>query len=322
MPNVVTLTLNPALDIHQQVENPTLGALNRASASHYSASGKGLNVSKTLSRLGVASTAIMPLGGLFGSTTQSLMGRAAAFYTPDVIPIRGETRCNLKVNDVKTGALTEFNDNSPTLTQDELETCKNKLVSSASANDIVVLSGSLPSGAAAATYATIIEKLRLKKVWVALDTSGEALAEGLKAKPDLVKPNRLEAESLLGRKIKTYGDAVNAADEFISLGAAEIILSLGASGAVFVGPKHRLIITHPSIKPVTTNGCGDALLGAYVYGVLENWGADKRAQYALATATMRALMERPRFPDPNLIATKLDSVEVVEVKQFDLDKKL
>ena len=322
MPQVVTFTLNPALDIHQQVENPKLGALNRASASYYSASGKGLNVSKALSRLGVASTAIMPLGGLFGSTTQSLMGRAAAFYTPDVVPIRGETRCNLKINDAKTGTLTEFNDESPSLSQTELETCQNKLASSASANDVVVLSGSLPGGADANIYARIIEKLRLKKVWVALDTSGDALAEGLKASPDLVKPNKLEAETLLGLELKTYGDAVEAANNIRKLGAAEVILTLGASGAVFVGAKSKLIATHPPIKPISTNGCGDALLGAYIHGMLEGWNADKRAQFSLATATMRALMERPRFPDLKLINSTLDGVTVHDASDFDLKKKL
>lgn len=322
MPKIVTFTLNPALDIHQQVETPKLGALNRANASHYSASGKGLNVSKALSRLGVASTAIMPLGGLFGSTTQSLMGRAAAFYTPDVVPIRGETRCNFKINDAKTGKLTEFNDLSPTLSQAELETCQTKLVSSASANDVVVLSGSLPGGADASTYAQIIEKLRLKKVWVALDTSGDALAEGIKAEPDLVKPNRLEAETLLDKKIKTYGDAVTAAEDIQKLGAGEAIISLGAAGAVFIGSKTKLIATHPKIKPISTNGCGDALLGAYIHGILEDWDDKQRAQFALATATMRALMERPRFPDPKLINAKLDGVTVHEAADFDLSKKL
>lgn len=322
MPQVVTLTLNPALDIHQQVQDPALGALNRASASYYSASGKGLNVSKTLSRLGVASTAIMPLGGLFGSTMQSLMGRAAAFYTPDVVPIRGETRCNLKVNDAKTGALTEFNDESPSLSQIELETCQNKVVSSASANDVVVLSGSLPGGVDPKIYASITEKLHLKKGWVALDTSGDALAEGLKANPDLVKPNVREAEALLGLKIRTYGDAVEAANKIKDLGAAEVILSLGAGGAVFVGPKSKLIATYPAIKPVSTNGCGDALLGAYIHGTLETWDAKERAQFSLATATMRALMERPRFPDPKLIKTKLDGVTISDASDFDLSKKL
>lgn len=322
MPNIVTLTLNPALDIHQQVHVPRLGKLNRAGASHYSASGKGLNVSKTLSRLGVASTAVLPLGGLFGSTTQSLMGRAAAFYTPEVIPIRGETRCNFKINDLKTGELTEFNDASPELTPAELEACQSKFISSVSAGDIAVLSGSLPGGAEPTLYAQLIEKLQLKKVFVALDASSKALAEGLKAQPDLIKPNRLEAEKLLDRKLSSYKDALKAAQEIKALGAKEVILSLGSSGAIFVGADTEFIATHPPIKPVSTNGCGDALLGAYIYGLLEGWETQRRAAYALATATRRALMERPRFPDPELIEPHVDKVEVTNAENFKLSKKL
>jgi 1-phosphofructokinase family hexose kinase len=303
---IVTLTLNPSLDYHHFVNKPSLGELNRATKTYLHASGKGLNVSEALAKQEVSSLAVLPLGGPFGQIIKAMLDGSS--YPRHIVNIVGETRCNVKINNLETGQLTEFNAPGSPLSTDELESCRQAIFNNLNPQDWLILSGSLPPGVPASIYATLIREAKERGAKVVLDSSGEAFKLGLKNQPNLVKPNKVEAEALLGKKLPALTDAFKAAHSIRELGIEHVILSLGAQGAIFVSSQGSLYASSPKIKPQTTTGCGDALLSGVLYGLHhQNWQTS--ARHAVAVATARALQTGPHFPD--LIDIKGQSDKVI-----------
>jgi len=287
-----TLTPNPALDMRMRFINPHLGELNRAESVILEPSGKGLNVARALAQLGQPARAILPLGGLFAPIFDTVVEQVKLVK----VPIGGATRCNVKVIDQE-GNLTEFNAPGPTLGAEEWEKVEEALLNDVTPGDAVVLSGSLPRGVSVQRYLRLMERLRTKEARVCLDAEGESLRLGLQAQPFLVKPNRKEAQELLGQPIDTIKRAAEAARTIKTLGPELVVLSLGAKGAIFLG-EGCIYAIPPSIRPNTTTGCGDSLLAGTLAGLAQNLPWPEIARHATALAVARALAQRPIFPTP------------------------
>lgn len=313
---IYTLTLNPTLDIHMQFENPKLGTLNRAKKVRYAPSGKGLNVSSALHAQGIASTAILPLGGPIGYLLESMF-KSLGFETV-VIPVQGETRANTKVID-QHGILSEFNGAGATLSDQEIRACFDSL-KNLQANDVLILSGSLPPGVSTTIYAEMTEGAKAKGASVYLDASGEALIHGLGSKPSLLKPNKLEAEELFGKPITTYQEALQAAKDIHKMGVKTVILSLEDKGAIFLNASEnqaeQVFLAVPTkVTAITPSGAGDSMLAGTIYGLLQNWNWEKVAKHATATATAR-VSSTSGFPNLAQIAAGFDKVTVLAEAEF------
>ena len=317
MSRIFTLTLNPALDFHQFIENPQLGQLNRAESSYYGASGKGLNVSKALASFGQTSVAIVPLGGLIGSMMQALLGMHIGEFESEVLPIKAQTRCNLKINDTLTGTLSEFNDSSPVLTEEEFAGCRKLLLAKVRAGDVVVLAGSLPAGVKQEAYAEFTTLLRERDVLVALDASGEALRHGINAQPWLVKPNAEELAEWLGTPLTTLEDVLAGARELQKL-VPRVVVTLGAQGALLVNDERCLLAVPPSVRVKSTNGCGDAVMAGLIYGTNRGWDDEHLMRFATAIAVSRAVSDGRNFVDGSLIDAYLPKVTIIEQNALEL----
>jgi 1-phosphofructokinase len=313
---IYTLTLNPTLDIHMQFENPKLGTLNRAKKVRYAPSGKGLNVSSALHAQGIASTAILPLGGPIGYLLESMF-KDLDFETT-VIPVQGETRANAKVID-QHGILSEFNGAGAALSEQEIQACFDRL-KKLQTNDVLILSGSLPPGVSSTIYAEMTEQGKAKGASVYLDASGEALIHGLGSKPDLVKPNKLEAEELFGKPITTYQEALEAARKIQTMGIYRVILSLEDKGAIFLDTSKNqteqvFLAIPPKVTAITPSGAGDSMLAGTIYGLQQHWSWEKVAQHATATATARVISSTG-YPNLAQIAAGFDKVTVLAGNEF------
>jgi 1-phosphofructokinase len=313
---VYTLTLNPALDIHMQFDNPKLGTLNRAKKVRYAPSGKGINVSAALAAQGMSSTAIVPLGGPVGNMLESMLREVS--FDLDIIPVRGETRANTKVID-QHGTLSEFNGAGAALSEHELTACFERF-DKLKTGDVVILSGSLPPGVSSNLYADMTEQAKTKGAIVILDASGQSLIAGLGAKPLMAKPNRLEAEELFNKPIKTYQEALQAAREIQKMGIETVILSLEDKGAIFLrAPENQteqvFLAIPPKVTAVTPSGAGDSMLAATLYGLGQNWSWQKIAQHATATATAR-VSSSEGFPGLAQVAAQSDKVAVLAEQDF------
>lgn len=307
LPRVVTLTLNPALDLHEEVAEPRLHALNRASRGTFEPSGKGINVARALHELGLEVTAVAPLGGPLGRLirealeAQGLSLRACA--------VAGETRLNVKIAD-RAGRTTEFNLPGSALSGEEQRRVWDALRSEARPGSWVVLAGSLPPGVPATLYGDWTRALQAQGATVLLDAGGEALRGALASGPFLIKPNREEAQAALGSPIRTRQDALDAARRLRELGARQVALSLGAQGALLLG-EEAVFATPPEVVVRSTVGCGDALLAGLIASLRWGRGWQGAARFATAYAAARAQHGGPAFGAAGRAQPLLDAVQLV-----------
>lgn len=257
---IYTVTLNPAIDCLLRVDGFAEGATNRAYEERLGFGGKGINVSRALARLGVPSVA---LGFAAGFTGAAIVASLAdePLITADFITLReGVSRVNVKL---RAGAETEINAPGPSPAPDEAEAFLRKL-DALGEGDTLVLSGSLPAGLPSDFYALALARVSGRGARAVVDTSGAALTACLPLRPFLIKPNRQEAEEIFG----AGADPAYCARKLREAGACNVLLSLGADGAVFAGADGDVISlpAEPCEPGVCTVGAGDAMIAGFLAG--------------------------------------------------------
>jgi 1-phosphofructokinase len=225
---IYTVTLNPALDKTAQIPEFTLDSVNRISELRVDPGGKGINVSKVIAKLGGESIALAVLGGGTGKAITDALAKQAIECR--AFEVEGETRTNLKVIDPKLGTHTDINEPGPEVTDAMLDSMLEELVGLLQEGDIVVLSGSLPRGAAANTYEAWVAACKKAGTKVFLDADGDKLVAGLKAHPYLTKPNEIELGAMLGRKLDTDELVAEAGRELVEQGVDHVVVSMGGAG--------------------------------------------------------------------------------------------
>lgn len=301
---IYVLTPNPSLDMRMHYRDPRMGELNRAESVLLEPSGKGLNVARALAQLGQPARAVLPVGGLFAPSFDTVIEPIHAHK----VAIGGATRCNVKVID-QDGEMTEFNAPGPTLSAEEWVAIEAAMLEPLVSGEAAVLSGSLPRGLSVQSYVGLMEKLKAKGAKLCLDAEGDSLRLGLQTQPFMVKPNRKEAQELLGRPIDTVPEAAQAANDIRQLGAETVVLSLGAKGAIFLG-EGCVYALPPKIKPITTTGCGDSLLAAVLDGLARGYSWPQIARHATALSVARAIASTPVFPTPAEVEAVAGDVQI------------
>lgn len=293
---IITLTPNPSLDRTVEVERLARGGVIRALGGRVDPGGKGVNVSRVLAAHDRPTTAVLPLGGGEGHRLADLLAlQDVALHT---VSIAGAVRANITVVEPD-GTTTKINEPGPNLAPAEVRALLETAVSLAASSRWVVGCGSLPPGTTDDLYARLVTALRGHPVQVAVDTSGPALRLAVEAGPDLVKPNREELAEVTGTKVITLGDAISAAGKLRSLGAAAVLGSLGADGAILVDAHGTLHGEARMETPCSTVGAGDAMLAGYLSA-----SGDRRTALASALAWGAAATALPgsRMPAPDDVA--------------------
>lgn len=287
---IITLTPNPSIDRTLEIASLTPGGVHRATAEHEEPSGKGVNVSRALTENGVASLAILPVGGSAGAQLETLLRAEGVDF--HAVPISGAVRVNVSLTEPG-GRATKINASGPELSAAELRNLTDALLDRVGEGDWVVASGSLPRGVPSDYYATVCRLVHEAGGCFALDASGQPLLAGLGAEPDVIKPNVEELQEAVGRPIDTLGDAVAAAQQLIDLGARSAVVSMGADGALLLGAGQVLHASAQATNPRSTIGAGDALLAGFVAA----GGAGETAlREAVAWGTAAVGMEGSRVP--------------------------
>ncbi|SHH30860.1 1-phosphofructokinase family hexose kinase [Streptomyces sp. 3214.6] len=271
---IVTLTPNPSVDRTLVVDQLALGAVQRASSGWSEPSGKGVNVSLALRTHGIATRAVLPIGGLNGTRLAAMLDEAGIDHVN--VPITGNIRTNVSILEPD-GKVTKVNEPGPTLSADEVEALLDATLRAAAQASWLVGSGSLPHGASPDLYARLVQRAHEAGLRVAIDSSGPPLLMALPSGPDLIKPNAHELAEAAGRPVTTVGQAIVAARSLQERGARTVLASLGADGALLVeegSVLHAEVIVENTQSAV---GAGDALLSGFLAG-----GAS--GQLALRTA--------------------------------------
>ena len=262
---IITVTLNAALDKTLEVPNFTPGRRHRTVDQTTMAGGKGVNVARAIKRLGQPVIATGLAGGSTGNRIVEALNDESILN--GFVRIREESRTNTAVLDPTTGLHTEINERGPSVSAHELELFREKLLYLAKGASICVFAGSLPRGVDPDVYAGLIREVRKLGVTTMLDTEGEPLRLAMRAEPDVVSPNELEAEELVGHEFNDVDDRAQAVAEITRLGAAEAIMTVpdGCYAQVLedgIPALYRVRVEEQEAR--SSIGSGDAFLAGYV----------------------------------------------------------
>jgi 1-phosphofructokinase family hexose kinase len=279
---IITVTLNAAIDKTLAVPNFRLGRRHRAVEQTAMAGGKGVNVARTLRALGQPVIATGVAGGPTG--TRIVENLTEEGILNDFVRIREESRTSTAVVDPTSGEQTEINEHGPHVSEGELELFVDKLLYLAKGAGVCVLAGSLPRGVDTALYGRIIEEMKRLDVTTVLDSEGEPLRAATRRGPDVVSPNELEAEGLVGYEFGDEDDRRSAVREMVEMGARESIMTLsdGCLALLGDGERHVYRATLEPLDPVSSVGSGDAFLAGFVAARYGGGGHEEALRFAVA----------------------------------------
>lgn len=283
MAKILTLTLNPALDLTVQMGPLQVGQVNRSHAMLSHAAGKGLNVAQVLADLGHELT----VGGFLGIDNQQPF--EALFvqrkFVDEFVRVPGETRSNIKLAE-SSGRITDMNGPGPQVSDDAQDALMARLEIIAPDFDAVVVAGSLPRGVSPEWLQTLLLMLKDKGLKVALDTSGMALRAGLMASPWLIKPNTEELADALDAPIISIDAQAQVAARLRAQGIEHVVISQGSEGVHWFSSGVALQALPPRVTVASTVGAGDSLLAGMVHGLLSGHSAQQTLRTATAIAAM------------------------------------
>lgn len=282
---IYTLTFNPALDYAVYPTTLVLGKTNRSQTERIDFGGKGINVSYVLHQLGEPTTALGFVAGFTGRALCDMLQEAGVRCDFVRLP-GGMTRINVKI---KGDAETEINASGPDIPADALETLYGKLDAMV-AGDTLLLAGSVPTTLPRDVYETICARITGRGIRLAVDAEGALLQSVLKYHPFVIKPNRDELSAIAGRELTEDADIEAAARVLQAAGACNVLVSLGADGAMLLdetGRVHRA----PAVggKPVNTVGAGDSMVAGFLSGVRQGYDYALRLGIAAGSATATSM---------------------------------
>lgn len=305
---IVTVTPNPSIDATLTVDAIVRGEVARATSSQREAGGKGINVANVAHKAGRRTLAIAPCGphDPFDVAVRSL----GIGFAP--VEVAGAVRTNTALTE-SDGTTTKINEQGPTLTPAHTGALESLLRDAAADADAVVLAGSLPPGAPRDWYARLVDIARSAagSAIVAVDTSDDALValgEVLPAgAPDVMKPNAFELAQLTGANGRELEEAakrgefaavVDAAQELVAKGVAEVLVTLGGSGACLVTADGAWAATAPAVEVRSTVGAGDSSLAGYIMARADGDPFDECLRRAVAYGSAAAALPGTGLPSP------------------------
>lgn len=310
---ILCVNANAAIDKTLVVEGFHPNGLFRPSQSISLPGGKGCNVARVLQTLGEATLLTGWVGGHSGRFIEAQL--AEENLPSAFVQVEGESRTCLTILDPLSGTVTEIYEKGeplPANAQEELIERYNSLLPGSS---LVVISGSLPPGVPAHLYADLISRASRAGIPAFLDSSGEALRIGLEqGRPDLIKPNRVEFEALIGKKLETLEQAAAAVRRVAYETSVTVVVSLGAEGALMGGEEELWLALPPPVKKVgSAVGSGDALLAGLAYGRVHDLGPEETLRLSVACGAANTLQTGAG----NLLKTDINRLAPqVKIKQL------
>jgi len=312
---IITVTPNAAVDKTLTVPNFQTGFRHRASESLTLPGGKGVNIARALKSLGDPVVATGLVGGRAGQ--QIVEGLQRENILSDFVHIGGESRTSTAVVDPTTMTQTEVVEYGPVVTEAETAGLLDKTEYLAKGARFVVLAGSLPRKVPEDFYAAVLQRIRKHRCFVVLDSAGEPLRRGVRARPNLVAPNLREAEDLVGHEFHDVQDLVDATGMVCDMGARNVIIKTqhGCVARFQVGRKQRVfranIVALETV--VSTVGSGDVFLAGFISARFRKLDLADCLCHGLAAGAASTQRYGAGVLDPGLAAQFLDSTEVEEV---------
>jgi len=302
---IITLTLNPAFDVHCHVDDFRLSHEHLATVISRDAGGKGVNISRALTKNGVENLALVVLGEENAADFRKGLETDGMSWCELVVP--GRIRENITVH-TDTAAETRISFAGFEMDGDLLARVAEVLSDVALSDCVVTFTGRVPDGIPMEDVKRFLRDLRTHGARIVIDSKSFSLADLIECRPWLIKPNEEEIAAYLGRSVDSFAALADSAIELHRAGIANVMISLGGKGAMLACAEGTLVATPPSIAPVSTIGAGDSSIAGFLAASKE--GADARACLcrAVAYGTAACLTEGTQPPRAEDVARILSDV--------------
>ena len=305
--SLVTLTLNPAIDISGAIDRLVPAHKLRCNDIRREPGGGGINVARVLKRLGGDPLAVFPAGGATGMQLTRMLEAAGVRHA--AVQVTAEVRENLVVQE-KSGAQYRFVFPGAPLARPDVERCARAALTSVEPGGWLVASDSLPPGAPPDIFRWLAGHAAAQGVQLALDTSGEGLRKAIGPGIALLKVSESELGEVSGRPCAQRATCVAAATALLERGVAMVAVTRGEKGALLVGHDFALEGVAPPIQPASTVGAGDSFLAALVWALSRDRPHDEALRDAVAAGCAALLSPGTELAHPEAIAELAARVEV------------
>lgn len=311
---IFSVTLNPAIDFTLYVDGLKPHDTNRVRRREVDAGGKGLNLSRVAVELGAESVASGFIGGGPGGFIRQVLDRQGVRH--DFVETEGETRTNFSVEDGSGKPPTTFNAKGVAVTEAEWKAVREKNKHWTKEASWTALGGSLPPGVPTEAWRVLGEVAKLNRSLLLIDADGEPMRHAVEAAPDLVKPNKNEAERLLDRSLPDRSSIEQAAQDLVHLlkvkGAESpiAIISMGSSGAVLAGRDELLFAPAVEVEAKSTIGSGDSLLGGFLCALEKGEDLATALKWGSAAGAATATTDGTEIARRDVFLSLLDRADV------------
>ena len=307
---IITLTLNPAFDVHCSADHFEACHENLAVITEREAGGKGVNISRALSMNGVPNLALLAVGDENGADFCRELDKDAMTY--DVIELKGRIRENITIHTKDAPetrvSFTGFDTDESLLTKFE-----EKLLPTLENGDLVTFTGRVPSGISMDAVKAFLEKIMAVGARVVIDSRSFEKDDLVQMKPWLIKPNEEEIAVYLDREINSFEDVIDGARELRKSGIENVMISLGSKGALLVCEDGAYVARPPKIEALSTIGAGDSSIGGFLAAALEGNAYGEMLRRAVSYGSAACLSAGTRPPVAEDVARIYDKVSVEKI---------
>ena len=304
---VVTVTLNPALDLTGTLDVLNKGTVNLLDSGSLHPAGKGINVAKVLAELGAEVT----VTGLLGVDNQESFVQLfeSLNITDQFIRVDGASRINVKIVE-QSGQVSDLNFPGVVINNTEIEAFEQTLFTLAKSHNIFVIAGSLPKGISTEQLTNWIEALQSLGKKIFFDSSNHALLAGIKANPYLIKPNDDELSAIVGQTLSSTFDITVAAEKLQRQGCENVVISLGDKGVLWLDKTGWMQSIPQKMDVVSTVGAGDTLVAGLCWGELNQWDKAQKLSFATALAALAVTQIGVGVNDINKVKVMQKTIQV------------
>jgi len=286
MTQIITLTMNPALDKSASVPNVLPDKKLRCGPPRFEPGGGGVNVSRAIQRLGGFSYAYFTAGGSVGHMVAELIKQEG--IETHLMPIEENTRVSMTISEESSGQQYRFSMPGPELSKREWQSCLSNIKDAISESEPIcfVASGSLPRNVPSDFYRQLAKWIRKTNHYLIIDSYGDPLRLAIKEGVYLLKANMRELSCLAGFEIENETQQEKAASKIIHDGQAQIVVvSLGAAGALFVSQDGAERIPAPTVKIRSKIGAGDSMVAGTVFAIVQGKTVRDSICYGIAAGS-------------------------------------
>lgn len=312
MKSIRTITLNPAFDLHYNMEHFEAKKENYVQSILCDAGGKGINTSRALTVNGQKNTAYVILGKENGASFEAQLEQYGLCYAP--LYVEGRIRENITLHPADDKE-TRISLDTFRIQKKDLDAMEALLAESSLEESLLSFSGRLPKGIEKEDAIAFLGRLIASGARIVVDSNSFTPDDLCKIHPWFIKPNEQEIVSFLGRGVNSPKEAAEAAKALVKMGVSqEVMLSLGGDGAVWSNGERMLILSVPRLEhPVSTIGAGDSTIAGYLAAMAQDYEIEKALSLAVAYGTAACMTEGTLPPRPEDVAKVLAKVTVTEL---------